>query len=151
MYFVQTTAWGDSKPAKSRRARRGLPVTATAPRREGRSFKRRGGGSVAEVLDESVVHARGDQGSASRGRDGSAVDDRGAFSKPWRKRRGFYFAFGEDDAYVIAEFPDSASAVAASATISASGAVTLTTIPLLTAEEVDEATQKAVDYRPPGA
>ena len=63
----------------------------------------------------------------------------------------FYFAFGEDDAYVIAEFPDSASAVAVSATINASGAVTLTTIPLLTAEEVDEATQKAVDYRPPGA
>ena len=63
----------------------------------------------------------------------------------------FYFAFGEDDVYVIADVPDNATAVAVSAAVNASGAARLTMVPLLTAEEVDAATQKAVDYRAPGA
>ena len=36
----------------------------------------------------------------------------------------FYFAFGKDDAVVVADFPDGVSAAAASLTIAASGAVT---------------------------
>ena len=62
----------------------------------------------------------------------------------------FYYAFGEDDSYAIADLPDNATAVALSAAVNATGAVTLTTIPLIAPEEVDEATQKTVDYRPPG-
>ncbi len=62
----------------------------------------------------------------------------------------FYYAFGDDDTYVICDFPDNATAVALSAAANASGAVKLTTIPLIAPEEVDEATQKTVDYRPPG-
>ncbi|HEX2111533.1 MAG TPA: GYD domain-containing protein [Gaiellaceae bacterium] len=63
----------------------------------------------------------------------------------------FYFALGEDDVYVIADFPDNVTAVAVSGAVNAAGAVHLTTIPLVTPEEVDEATKKSVDYRPPGA
>jgi uncharacterized protein with GYD domain len=63
----------------------------------------------------------------------------------------FYFALGEDDVYVIADMPDNVTAVAVSGVVNAAGAVHLTTIPLVTAEEVDEATKKSVDYRPPGA
>jgi uncharacterized protein with GYD domain len=63
----------------------------------------------------------------------------------------FYYALGEDDVYVIADFPDNVTAVAVSAAVNAAGAVQLTTIPLVTPEEVDEATKKSVDYRPPGA
>jgi hypothetical protein len=35
--------------------------------------------------------------------------------------------------------------------INATGAVSLRTVVLLTAQEVDQATRKTVDYRPPGA
>ena len=63
----------------------------------------------------------------------------------------FYYALGEDDVYVISDFPDNVTAVAVSGAVNASGAVKLTTVPLVTAEEVDQAAQKAVDYRPPGA
>ncbi len=63
----------------------------------------------------------------------------------------FYFALGEDDVYVITDMPDNVTAVAVSGVVNAAGAVHLATIPLVTAEEVDEATKKSVDYRPPGA
>lgn len=62
----------------------------------------------------------------------------------------FYFAFGDDDVYIIVDAPDNASAAAASLVASASGTVSVKTVVLMTPEEVDEATKKTVDYRPPG-
>lgn len=62
----------------------------------------------------------------------------------------FYFGFGEDDAYVIFDVPDNATAAAASLVVNASGAVRTKTVVLLTPEEMDTATKKSVDYRPPG-
>jgi|SRR5919197_4370812 uncharacterized protein with GYD domain len=62
----------------------------------------------------------------------------------------FHFAFGDTDAYVIADLPDNARAVAISLVVNAAGGAQVQTVPLLTPEEVDEATKKSVDYRPPG-
>jgi uncharacterized protein with GYD domain len=63
----------------------------------------------------------------------------------------FYYALGEKDAYVIVDVPDRMTGVAVSLAVNASGAVALSTVPLLTMEEMDEACAKAVAYRPPGA
>ena len=63
----------------------------------------------------------------------------------------FYYAWGETDGYLIVDLPDAASAAAVSLTVSAVGAVALSTTPLITPEEMDEATRKHPDYRPPGA
>jgi len=63
----------------------------------------------------------------------------------------FYYAFGDDDVYVIAEVPDHETAAAISFAVSASGAATFKTVVLLTPEEIDAATKKSVGYRPPGA
>jgi uncharacterized protein with GYD domain len=62
----------------------------------------------------------------------------------------FYYAFGETDAYVIVDVPDHASMTAIALTVSATGAVTVKTVVLLTPEEVDEAAKKKLAYRPPG-
>ncbi len=62
----------------------------------------------------------------------------------------FYFAFGDNDVYLIADVPDNVTAAALALTINASGAVKGKTTVLLTAEEVDKATQMTVNYRPPG-
>jgi uncharacterized protein with GYD domain len=67
------------------------------------------------------------------------------------KVESFYFAFGECDAYVIAEAPDAISVAAASLAVNASGAVTIRTTVLLTPEEMDAAAKKTVSYKPPGA
>ena len=67
------------------------------------------------------------------------------------KVEAFYFAYGEADAYVITDVPDAAAGIAISLAVNASGAVRLATIPLITPEEIDAASKKAVAYRAPGA
>jgi uncharacterized protein with GYD domain len=67
------------------------------------------------------------------------------------KLDGFYFAFGEADAYVIAELPDNESAAAVALAVNGSeGAVVETVVPM-TPEELDAATRKEVDFRPAGS
>lgn len=62
----------------------------------------------------------------------------------------FDFAFGDNDAYIIAEFPSDVDAAAVAITVGAAGAASIKTITLLTPEQIDEATQKTVEYRAPG-
>lgn len=63
----------------------------------------------------------------------------------------YYFAFGGDDFYLIADLPDQAAAAAAALTAAASGALTTRTVVLLTPEELDAATKLSPAYRAPGA
>ena len=62
----------------------------------------------------------------------------------------FYFSFGDEDVVAIGDFPDNETAAAFSFAVNASGAVQIKTTVLMTPEEVDAATKKTVDYRPPG-
>ena len=67
------------------------------------------------------------------------------------KIEAFYFAFGDHDVYIVVDAPDNASAAAISLVVSESGAVRTKTVVLLTPDEVDQATKKSVEYRPPGS
>ncbi len=62
-----------------------------------------------------------------------------------------YWAFGSDDFYVIADLPDHATAAALAATTGGTGAVSISTVVLLTAEDLDAAVKLHPDYRAPGA
>ena len=62
----------------------------------------------------------------------------------------FYFAFGENDAYIILDAPDQVSVAAASVAINATGAVHTRTVVLLTPEDMDQAAKKSITYRAPG-
>jgi len=66
------------------------------------------------------------------------------------KVEGFYYTFGEDDAFVILDLPDNVSTMAMLLAVNASGAARTKTTVLLTPEEIDQATRKTVRYRPPG-
>jgi uncharacterized protein with GYD domain len=63
----------------------------------------------------------------------------------------FYFAYGDADVIGISDLPDANSAMALSLAVNASGAVRLSTTPLITPEEMDAACKKTVTYRAPGA
>jgi uncharacterized protein with GYD domain len=63
----------------------------------------------------------------------------------------FYFAFGENDAYLILEVPDNLTAAAISLAVAGAGATRMKTVELLTPEEIDQAMTKHVPYRPPGS
>ncbi len=76
---------------------------------------------------------------------------RAMIEKAGGKLHSFYFAIGTDDVVGIAEFPDTTTAAALSLVVNASGAVHLHSTVLVTAEEMDAATKKAVSYAPPGA
>jgi uncharacterized protein with GYD domain len=66
------------------------------------------------------------------------------------KLEAFYYAYGEDDALIIADLPDAGTSLAISLTVNASGAVRLSTTPLVTPEEIDAASKKTIDYKAPG-
>jgi uncharacterized protein with GYD domain len=67
------------------------------------------------------------------------------------KLEAFYYAYGDDDAFIIVDLPDASTALGISLTVNASGAVRLSTLPLITPEELDAASRKGVKYRAPGA
>ena len=69
------------------------------------------------------------------------------------KLHGFWYAFGEHDAYAIYEAPDNVAMAATSLAISAGGALSsLHTIALLSVEDAMAAMRKAgsIKYRRPG-
>jgi uncharacterized protein with GYD domain len=67
------------------------------------------------------------------------------------KIEAFYWAYGDDDAILIVDEPNAAAAIATSLAVNAAGAIRLSTTPLLTAAEMDEARAKVPGYRAPGA
>jgi uncharacterized protein with GYD domain len=62
---------------------------------------------------------------------------------------GYYFAFGTDDVYIVADLPGPEAAAAASLAVAASGAASLRTVVLLTPEELNAATKLKATYRSP--
>lgn len=87
-----------------------------------------------------------DAGAASRAK---AVDE--MVTALGGQLDSFHFAFGDVDAYVVADLPDDEAAAAAAFTVGASPMTTLRTIKLLTLEEADAAISRSVSYRPPGS
>jgi uncharacterized protein with GYD domain len=67
-----------------------------------------------------------------------------------RTLESFYYAFGDYDVVGVAEMPENVSSVAFSLMVNARGVINAKTTVLLSPEEIDQATKKTVDYRPPG-
>ena len=105
---------------------------------------------MAKYLFEAHYTAEGAKGIA---RDGGSAR-RAAIAKMAEglggKVEAFYFAFGDVDAYVIIDVPDDVSAVAAALAVNQSGAATAKTVVLISPEDMDKASKKTVEYRPPG-
>ena len=105
---------------------------------------------MPKYLIEASLTTQGVQGVQKEG----GTSRREAVSKAIQSAGGslesFYFAFGEHDVYVVADFPDNEGAAAMALTVNSSGAVATRTVVLLTPEEVDAAAERSVDYRPPG-
>jgi uncharacterized protein with GYD domain len=98
----------------------------------------------ASYTREGIQGVMKEGGSGRKDLIGKMVADLGG------SLEAFYFAFGEDDAIVIAEIPDNTTAAAIGIAVGASGGATTKTTVLLTPEEIDDATHKTVGYRAPG-
>ena len=106
---------------------------------------------MAKFLVRASYTKAGVEGLIKEGGSGRRAAVEGAVSAVGGSVESFYYAYGEDDALVIVEVPDSATAVGISLAVNASGAVTCTLTPLISVEELDEACKKSVGYRPPGS
>jgi uncharacterized protein with GYD domain len=62
----------------------------------------------------------------------------------------FDFAFGADDAYVVAELPDDRTAASLALTVGGTGLTKVRVVVLLSPEDIDAASQIHPDYTPPG-
>ncbi len=94
---------------------------------------------------------KGVQGVVKEGGTGRREAAQQATESAGGTLEAFYFAFGEHDAYVVSDLPDNESAAAVALVVKSSEAVVLQTVVLITAEELDAACEKQVDFRPAGA
>jgi uncharacterized protein with GYD domain len=67
------------------------------------------------------------------------------------KLESFYFAFGGNDVYTVADMPDNTAAAALALAVTAGGGAVVNTVVLLTPDEIDAATKQGVKYSPPGS
>lgn len=106
---------------------------------------------MPKYLFQANYTAQGMQGLLKEG----GTSRRRVFENIAREQGGelesFYYAFGGSDLYLIFDLPDAATAAAISLNITAGGALSLSTVQLISAEEIDAACQKSVSYRAPGA
>ena len=98
----------------------------------------------ASLTTQGVKGVQSEGGTSRRTAVSKAIESAGG------QLESFYFGFGDRDVYVVADFPDNASAAAMALAVNSSGAVATRTVVLLTPEEVDAAAKRSVDYRPPG-
>ena len=103
-----------------------------------------------EVSLTRLLYRRRATRSPSRGWDETARSSGTVGTGTRGTLETFYYAYGGDDFFIIADVPDSVTATAVSLAVNATGAVQFKTIVLITPEEVDAAVQKTVTYRPPG-
>jgi uncharacterized protein with GYD domain len=104
---------------------------------------------MAKYLIQASYTAEGAKGLLKEGGTGRrrAVDE--AVASLGGTVEAMYFAYGEDDVVLIIDFPDAASMAAVSMLVKASGALQTRATPLLTVEELDEATRKQGAFQPP--
>ena len=106
---------------------------------------------MPRYLFEVSYTAEGAKGLLKEGAAGRRALVEGIVAGMGGKLESFDFAFGEHDVYVVAEAPGHVDAAAVSLAVAASGAASIRTVVLLSAEEMDAATKRSVAYRPPGA
>ena len=100
--------------------------------------------ALFKLTEQGLKGTMSEGGSARRKAVETAVKSAGGTVE------AYYFAFGDYDGVLIADFPDSVSAASVVMAACASGAVQTKTTLLITPEEMDQVTKKSVEYRPPG-
>lgn len=107
---------------------------------------------MGKYLIKASYNAEGTKGLLKEGGSNRKEAATKAIEQAGGKVESFYFAFGDNDAYVLAEFPNEVAAAAVALKVGASGLVDVSTTALLTPEQIDAACDKGttLGYRAPG-
>jgi len=96
-----------------------------------------------------VVYTEGLRGLMAEGGSKRVEAAKQAFGSVGGSLEAFYFAFGDNDFYIIVDLPDNVSTTAVTLAGNVSGTFSIKTVVLLTPEEIDRAVRKSVDFRHP--
>lgn len=105
---------------------------------------------MAKYLIEATYTADGAKGLLAEGGSKRKEAVEAAIKNMGAVVECFYYAFGERDLVVIVDAPDAISVAALNLQVAAAGGARTKTTALLTPQEIDQATKKAVSYRRPG-
>jgi len=105
---------------------------------------------MPKYLVEARYTTEGAKGLLREGGSGRRAAVAKALESAGGKLEAMYFAFGDVDVYIIIDLPDNISAAAVSLAANQSGFIASKTIVLMAPEEMDQATKKAISFRPPG-
>jgi uncharacterized protein with GYD domain len=106
---------------------------------------------MAKFLIQGTYTAEGTKGLIKEGGTGRKTAVGSAIEGLGGTLGSFYYTLGGNDIIAICDMPDMTTGLALSLAVNASGAVRISTTPMLTVEEVDIACKKTVNYRPAGA
>jgi uncharacterized protein with GYD domain len=106
---------------------------------------------MAKFLIQGSYSAEGTRGLVKEGGTGRQTAVRNALEGLGGSLDCFYDTLGAEDVIAICDLPDTTSGLALSLAVNASGAVRISTTPLLSVEDMDAACKKAVSYRPAGS
>ena len=105
---------------------------------------------MAKYMAIASYTAEGMKGLMARGGSARVEASRQIVEQAGGTLESFYFAFGKDDAYVVADLPDNVAAAAVAMAVAASGLVVTRMVTLLTPEEIDHAAARTLPYQAPG-
>jgi uncharacterized protein with GYD domain len=105
---------------------------------------------MAKYLVTGSYTADGLKGLLKEGGNGrrKAVED--AIKAMGGRLEAYYFSFGDSDVVTIVDVPDNVTAAALAIGISSTGTVGTKTTVLLSADEIDQAVKKTLNFRPAG-
>ena len=106
---------------------------------------------MAKYLIKGSYTAEGTKGLLKEGGSKRAATVQKVLEGLGGKLEAFYFTYGDADVVAIVDLPDVTAAAAFSLTVNATGVVEVSTMPLVTPQEIDQACKKSVKYRAPGA
>ena len=106
---------------------------------------------MKKYLIKGAYNSEGTKGLMQEGGSSRKAAIEKMMSAVGGKVESFYYAFGEHDVLTIVELPDDITAAAVALRVNAAGLVRISMTVLISAEEIDEASKKSVNYRGPGA
>jgi uncharacterized protein with GYD domain len=105
---------------------------------------------MAKYLFEARYTPEGTKGLVKEGGTGRRKAIMNLAEGMGGKLETMYYAFGDVDVYAIVDVPDSITATAVALAINQTGAVSVKTVVLISPEDIDQASKKTINYRPPG-
>lgn len=105
---------------------------------------------MAKYLLQGSYTTEGIKGVIKEGASGRREAITTALKAVGGKLESMHYAFGGTDVFVIMDAPDNVTAASLAVSIAATGTISVKTTVLLTVEEMDHATKKAISYRGAG-